>query len=91
MTLGTQTKRVASRAGGMALLLAAATALAPAQSATPPVQTQQSVPNAPEPQALPDLNTITPVNMAPAPTSVSAPIRPVAKPAAAAAAEEDEE
>ncbi len=91
MTLGTQTKRVASRAGGMALLLAAATALAPAQSATPPAQTQQSVPNAPEPQALPDLNTITPVNMAPAPTSVSAPIRPVAKPAAAAAAEEDEE
>jgi VWFA-related protein len=75
----------------MALLLAAATALAPAQSATPPAQTQQSVPNAPEPQALPDLNTITPVNMAPAPTSVSAPIRPVAKPAAAAAAEEDEE
>ncbi|MFP5266325.1 MAG: VWA domain-containing protein [Acidobacteriota bacterium] len=91
MTLGTQTKRVAGRVGKIALLLAAATGLAPAQSTTQTAQTQQSVPNAPEPQALPELNTITPVGLAQPSTSAAAPTRPAAKPAAAPEAADEEE
>ncbi|MFP5233892.1 MAG: VWA domain-containing protein, partial [Acidobacteriota bacterium] len=91
MTLGTQTKRVAGRVGKIALLLAAATGLAPAQSTTQTAQTQQSVPNAPEPQALPELNTITPVGVAQPSTSAAAPTRPAAKPAAAPEAADEEE
>jgi VWFA-related protein len=67
MTLGTQTIWV----GGLALALAATGGQAVAQSA--PAQTQQSVPDAPTPQALPRLNSITPV----------APAEPAAPPAAA--------
>jgi len=52
MTLGTQRMLV----GGLAMLLAAAGLQAGAQS-----QTQQSVPDAPQPQTLPRLNSITPV------------------------------
>ncbi len=54
MTLGTQRMLV----GGLAMVLAAAGSQAGAQSQT---QSQQNVPNAPEPQTLPTLNTITPV------------------------------
>ena len=54
MTLGTQRMLV----GGLAMVLAAAGSRAGAQSQT---QSQQNVPNAPEPQLLPTLNTITPV------------------------------
>ena len=52
MTLGTQKMLV----GGLAMLLAAVGSQAGAQS-----QTQQSVPDAPQPQTLPRLNSITPV------------------------------
>ena len=59
MTLGKQTMWV----GGLALALAAATGKASGQNAplAGTQSTQQSVPNAPEPQTLPELNTITPV------------------------------
>ena len=62
MTLGTHRLLV----GGMAMLLAAAGSQAGAQNQA---QTQQSVPNAPQPQMLPTLNSITPV----APALPSAP------------------
>jgi VWFA-related protein len=67
MTLGTQTMLV----GGLAMWLAAAGAQAGAQQGqTQQGQAQQGVPDAPQPQTLPRLNTITPV--APAlPTSPS--------------------
>ena len=54
MTLGTQRMLV----GGLAMLLAAAGIQAGAQNQT---QAQQSVPDAPQPQTLPRLNSITPV------------------------------
>jgi VWFA-related protein len=54
MTLGTHRMLV----GGVAMLLAAAGSQVVAQNQT---QAQQSVPNAPQPQALPTLNSITPV------------------------------
>ena len=54
MTLGTQRLLV----GGLAMLLAAAGSQAVAQNQT---QAQQSVPDAPQPQTLPKLNSITPV------------------------------
>src|ERR1700734_231354 len=54
MTLGTQMMLV----GGLAMLLAAAGIQAGAQNQT---QAQQSVPDAPQPQTLPRLNSITPV------------------------------
>lgn len=57
MTLGTQRIWV----GGLALALAAATGQGMAQVSQPATQTEQSVPNAPQPQTLPSLNTITPV------------------------------
>jgi VWFA-related protein len=68
MTLSTQRMWV----GGLALALAAASGTAMAQEPQQPAQAQQSVPNAPEPQTLPSLNSITPVaaalpNAAPAP------------------------
>ena len=55
MTLGTQKMLV----GGLAMLLAAVGSRAGAQSQGG--QTQQSVPDAPQPQTLPRLNSITPV------------------------------
>lgn len=82
MTLGKRTIRVAAGVGGLALLLAAATGLAWAQSAQQATPTQQSVPNAPEPQALPQLNTITPVGAASASPAPAAPT-PAATPATA--------
>ncbi len=67
MTLGTQRMWV----GGLALALAAAGSQAVAQGQA---QTQQSMPNAPQPQMLPTLNSITPVAPAlpSAPTPVAA-------------------
>jgi VWFA-related protein len=85
MTLGTHRMLV----GGLALLLAAAGSQAGAQNQP---QAQQSVPDAPQPQTLPRLNSITPV----APALPSAPSQAGAststtEPAAPAAAEEQEQ
>jgi VWFA-related protein len=62
--------------GGLAMALAAAGCQAIAQNQTPDqTQAQQSIPNAPQPQTLPNLNTITPVAAAlpNAPSSSSTP------------------
>ena len=93
MTLGTQRIWV----GGLALALATATGgamaqdpqqTAPAgQTAQQRAQTQQSVPNAPEPQALPDLNSITPVAAA-LPSAPAPATPPASQPATPEAADQ---
>jgi VWFA-related protein len=72
MTLGKQGMWV----GGLALALAVSGSYAGGQ--TTPAETQQNVPNAPTPQTLPDLNTITPV-------AAALPAAPTPAPDAAAA------
>jgi VWFA-related protein len=80
MTLGKQTIWV----GGLALALAAVGGRAMGQSAPAATQTaEQSVPNAPEPQMLPNLHMITPVAAA-----AAAPAAPVGAPKAAGASGE---
>ncbi len=92
MTLGKQTRRVASRVHGLTLLLAAATGLALAQSTQQATETQQSVPNAPVPQTLPELRTITPVGSATPPTlTTTAPAPAVSAPAATEPAEDEQQ
>ncbi len=83
MTLGKQTIWV----GGLALALVAASGQAmaqnTAQASQPATQQQQSVPDAPVPQTLPSLNTITPV----APAVPNAQVKAAPKAAAPKAAE----
>jgi VWFA-related protein len=64
------------------MALAAVSGTAMAQDPQQTAQTQQSVPNAPEPQTLPSLNSITPV-------AAALPNAPVAAPAASQPAAED--
>ena len=67
MRLGKQTMWM----GGLALALALTAGQTDGQNAAP-TQNQQNVPNAPQPQTLPDLNSITPVAPAVPTTSTSA-------------------
>jgi VWFA-related protein len=88
MTLGTQRIWV----GGLALALAATSGTAMAQdpqsAQAQATQAQQSVPNAPQPQTLPNLNSMTPVAAALPEAPVAAPKAAASEPAASDAAEE---
>jgi VWFA-related protein len=88
MTLGKQRIWV----GGLALALAATSGTAMAQdpqsAQTQATQAQQSVPNAPQPQTLPSLNSMTPVAAALPEAPVAAPKPAASEPAASDAAEE---
>jgi VWFA-related protein len=96
MTLGKQTMWM----GGLALALTLTAGQTDGQNAAP-AQSQQNVPNAPQPQTLPDLNSITPVAAAvPEAASTSATPDegstsdgqvPSGAPAAAAAAQADQD
>ena len=89
MTLGKQTMWV----GGLALALAVMGSQARGQSATSGTQAmEQSVPDAPQPQTLPNLRTITPVAAAvPAPTMDAAGGALPSTPAPSAQAAQDED
>jgi VWFA-related protein len=80
MTLGTQRIWV----GGLAMALAAVSGTAMAQDPQQTAQAQQSVPNAPQPQTLPSLNSITPVAAALPNAPVAAPAPAASQPDAAA-------